>query len=209
MTRSTLLFSVPVLLATLLLPAAALGGFAWTRRWRYGPFFLAMALLGVLIMFAGFPDGTGLRHGLYFIYNRVSAVRFLRASDKAAPLLTIALACLGGAAFGEGWRRLAAVARPREWRLAASGAAGVVLVLAAWPLVTGRAQDGQVSFQRVPAAWRQAATGLDRTLPATPARWCFPGTCSRSTAGAGPLIRSSPSSAAVRWPSAPRCPTRT
>jgi len=172
---STLLFSVPVLLATLLLPAAALGGFAWTRRWRYGPFFLAMALLGVLIMFAGFPDGTGLRHGLYFIYNRVSAVRFLRASDKAAPLLAIALACLSGAAFGEGWRRLAGVARPRQWRLVISGACAVVLALAAWPLVTGRAQDSQVSFQRVPAAWRQAAAGLDRTLPSNARAMVLPG----------------------------------
>ena len=172
---STLLFSVPVLLATLLLPAAALGGFAWTHRWRYGPFFLALALIGVLVMFAGFPDGTGLRHGLYFIYNRVSAVRFLRASDKAAPLLAIAIACLGGAGFGEGWRRLAAAPRPRAWRLAASGACAVLLALAAWPLVTGRAQDGQVSFHRVPAAWRQAAAGVDRTLPANSRAMVLPG----------------------------------
>jgi len=172
---ATLLFSLPVVLATLLIPAAALGGFAWTRRWRYGPFFLAMALLGLLVMFAGFPDGTGLRHGLYFIYNRVPAVRFLRASDKAAPLLALALACLGGSAFGEGRRRLAAVARPRAWRLVASGAAAVVLTLAAWPLVTGRAQDGQVSFRRIPAAWRQAAVGLDRTLPANARAMVLPG----------------------------------
>ena len=51
----TLLFSAPVVVATLLLPAAALTGFLWTRSWRYGPFFLALAIIAVLVMAAGFP----------------------------------------------------------------------------------------------------------------------------------------------------------
>ena len=92
----TLLFSAPVVVATLLLPAAALSGFVWTRRWRYGPFFLRLALVAVLvIMGAGFPEGTPLRHGLTFTYNHVAAVRFLRASYKAAPLLAISLGMPG------------------------------------------------------------------------------------------------------------------
>ncbi len=86
----TLLFSVPVLIATLLLPAAALGGFVWTRRWRYGPFLVALALAAALAMGAGFPDGTPLRHGLYFLYNHVQAIQFLRTSYKAAALLVVA-----------------------------------------------------------------------------------------------------------------------
>ena len=157
----TLLFSVPVVLATLLLPAAALTGFVWTRRWRYGPFFLGLALVAVLVIQAGFPDGTPLRHGLSFVYDHVAAVRFLRASYKAAPLLALSLACLAGVGAGEAWRRL-----PRaSLRVGGSLALLAVLVGAAWPLVSGRAQDAQVSFKRVPAAWRVAAHDLDRELP--------------------------------------------
>ena len=171
----TLLFSAPVVIATLLLPAAALGGFVWTRRWRYGPFFLGLALVALLVMGAGFPDGTPLRHGLNFTYNHVAAVRFLRASYKASPLLAVALACLSGAALGEVWRRLGAGSRAVWWRWGASLAGVAVLALGAWPLVSGRAQDAQVSFKQVPAAWHEAAAGLDRQLPANSRAIVLPG----------------------------------
>ncbi len=36
----TLLFSLPVVVGTLLLPAVGLVSFVAARRWRYGPFFL-------------------------------------------------------------------------------------------------------------------------------------------------------------------------
>src|SRR3954452_5342827 len=36
-TSPLLLFSRPVVVASLLLPGLALAGFVWTRRWRYGP----------------------------------------------------------------------------------------------------------------------------------------------------------------------------
>ena len=179
----TLLFSAPVVVATLLLPAAALTGFVWTRRWRYGPFFLGLAVAAVLVMMAGFPDGTPLRHGLTFTYNHFAAVQFLRASYKAAPLLAVALACLAGAAAGEAWRRMRtseALARlgTALTGLARAGAVAAVLAvlaLAAWPLVTGRAQDAQVSYKRIPAAWTQAATDLDRQLPANSRAMVLPG----------------------------------
>ena len=88
----TMLFSRPVVLASLLVPALALAGFAWTRRWRYGPFLLAMVLLGVVIVAAGFPEGTPLRQGLHFVYNRAQVVQFLRTSYKAAPLIMLGVA---------------------------------------------------------------------------------------------------------------------
>ncbi len=171
----TLLFSAPVVVGTLMLPAAALTGFVSTRRWRYGPFFLALALVAVLIMTAGFPDGTPLRHGLTFAYNHVAAVRFLRASYKAAALLAIALACLAGAAAAEAWVRLGRRQRGRSWRLIATLGGTAVLSLAAWPMITGRAQDAQVSFKQVPAAWREAASDLDRELPANSRAIVLPG----------------------------------
>ena len=170
----TLLFSAPVVVATLLLPAAALTGFVWTRRWRYGPFFLALAIIAVVIMAAGFPPSTPLRHGLTFTYNHVSVVQFLRASYKAAPLLAVALACLAGAAAPHA---LAALRSAGGGALAVAGAAlfGAVLCLAAWPLVTGRAQDKQVSYKQVPAAWSQAAADLDHDLPANSRAMVLPG----------------------------------
>jgi arabinofuranan 3-O-arabinosyltransferase len=171
----TLLFSAPVVVATLLLPAAALGGFVWTRRWRYGPFFLGLAIVAVVVMGAGFPDGTPLRHGLYFVYNHFASVRFLRASYKAAPLLAVALACLAGGAAGALWPRLGTLARGLWWRTGVAVAGAAILVLAAWPLVSGRAQDAQVSFKRVPAAWRTAAADLDRELPPNSRAIVLPG----------------------------------
>ncbi len=171
----TLLFSVPVVVASLLLPAAALGSFVWTRRWRYGPFLLGLALVAVLVMQAGFPEGTPLRHGLTFTYNHVSAVQFLRASYKAAPLLAVALAGLAGAGAEEVWARLGARTSALWWRAGTVLAGVVVLVLAAWPLASGRAQDAQVSYKRIPVAWRQAAAQLDRQLPANSRAMVLPG----------------------------------
>src|SRR6185436_20771573 len=101
-----MLFSTPVVLAGVLVPGLALAGFAWTRRWRYGPFFLLLALAGLLVMAAGFPDGTPLRRAMNFTYNHVTAVQFLRTTYKAGPLLALGVACLGGvAAAMVPWRR--------------------------------------------------------------------------------------------------------
>src|SRR3954453_18303264 len=127
----TLLFNPALLIASLVVPALALAGFLWTRRWRYGPFFLLLAIAGLLVMSVGFPDGTPLRKAATFTYNHVKAVQFLRTTYKAGPLLALSLACLGGAAFAELWRRL----RVRSAAQVGAIAAGTALaVLAALPL---------------------------------------------------------------------------
>ena len=53
-----MLLSQPLVLSATLLRArrSRSRGFAWTRRWRYGPFFLALVLGGLLVMIAGFPE---------------------------------------------------------------------------------------------------------------------------------------------------------
>ncbi|MDX6697506.1 MAG: arabinofuranan 3-O-arabinosyltransferase [Solirubrobacteraceae bacterium] len=158
---ATLLYAPAVVAAGLAVPALALGGFAWTRRARYGPFFLALALGGALVMVAGFPEGTPLRNGLNFTYNHVSATHFLRTSYKAGPLVALGLAGLGGLGAAALWARL-----PRPGgRVALAGAGAVLLGAAAWPLVRGDALDEQLLWRHVPAAWTQAGRDLDRDLP--------------------------------------------
>src|SRR4051794_31022660 len=156
----TLLFNPALLIASLVVPALALAGFLWTRRWRYGPFFLLLAIAGLLVMSVGFPDGTPLRKAATFTYNHVQAVQFLRTTYKAGPLLALALACLGGAAFAELWARLGARAVARAG--VAVGAAALV-VLATLPLFEGRAVE--LTWKRIPAGWKDAARDLDRGLP--------------------------------------------
>ena len=149
-----LLFAAPVVVAGLLVPALALSGFAWTRRWRYGPFFLALALAGLLVMAAGFPEGTPLRRAMNFTYNHVAAIQFLRTTYKAGPLLALAVACLGGVA----------VARlPGRWAAGAAAALVGLAAVASWPLVRGQALDSQLAWERIPPAWEAAADHVDRT----------------------------------------------
>jgi arabinofuranan 3-O-arabinosyltransferase len=147
----------PVVVATLAIPALCLGSFAWTRRARYAPFFLALVLLGLIVMFVGFPEGAPLRRAATFTYNHVQAVRFLRTSYKAGPLVSLGLAGLGALAVY--------ALRPR---LRAAGLVGVAVLVAVacWPLARGVGLDRQLGLpDGVPAAWRDAAHDLDRTLP--------------------------------------------
>jgi hypothetical protein len=146
-----MLLLLPVVLAGLAWPATALGGFTWTRRWRYAPFFLILALVGVLVMVAGWPEGTPLRTLITGAYYRVDSLQPLRTTYKAGALVALSLAVLIGAAAGVAWAR---------WpRALVGGAVAVVAVLAAWPLVTGRAIERQLKFD-VPAAWHEAADDL-------------------------------------------------
>jgi arabinofuranan 3-O-arabinosyltransferase len=173
----TLLFSRPVLLASLLVPGLALAGFVWTRRWRYGPFFLLLALVGVGVVVAGFPEGTPLRHGLYFLYNRVSLVQFLRTSYKAAPLIVLGVSVLLGAGCAEAAGALGRVHRPGLGRVALRVAVVVgavaLLAVSAWPLTSGDAVG--LRSRGVPAAWREAAAGLNRGLPSNARAVVLPG----------------------------------
>lgn len=174
----TLLYNAWVVGASLLLPALAMLGFAWSRRWRYGPFFLALSVIGVVIMAAGFPNGTPLRVTMEWIYYNVFVSRFLRTTDKAAPLLALGLACLLGLAMRLVWSRLRAMQRT-HWRRTAMVAAPVALsaliVLAALPLIQGKALDSQITWKRIPIAWRAAGKSLNRQLPANSRAIVLPG----------------------------------
>jgi len=161
-TGPTLLYAPLVIVAGFAVPALAIAGFTWTRRARYGPFFAGLALIALLVMFTGFPDGAPLRRALHNAYDEVEIVRFLRTAYKAGPLLALALACLGGMAAGVLWERLRGRAPTPALALLAGGA---LIVGWAAPLFEGRAVDRQISFDRVPADWERAAAGVDRELP--------------------------------------------
>lgn len=158
---ATLLYAPGVVAAMLLVPALVLGGFAWTGRRRYAPFFLALVLVGVVAMAAGFPEGTPLRRALNFTYNRVEATHFLRTTYKAGPLVAMGLAGLGGLAAAAAWQR----ARGAPGRVALAAGVAALLAVAAWPLTRGDALDEQLLWKRVPATWTEAGRDLDRDLP--------------------------------------------
>src|SRR5437588_258568 len=121
----TMLFNLPVVAASLIVPGLAIAGFVWTRRARYGAFFLALTLLGLLCMSVGFPWGTPLRGGAAFaeLWRRlaevvpVPRVTLARGATVAAAVALVALAALPlvrGGAVGLTWKRI-----PPAWRDAA------------------------------------------------------------------------------------------
>jgi hypothetical protein len=167
-----MLFHPAVLTASLLVPGLVVWGFTWTRRQRYAPFFLALVLIGVLLMTAGFPEGTPLRKGITGAYNHLPSVRFLRTTYKAGPLVALGLAGLGALAAAEVARRL----RGRRWLPSAALAFGIALLaLSAWPLVRGRAVDDQMLWDRIPGAWTEAARDLDNRLAENERALVLPG----------------------------------
>ena len=112
-----LLFALPVVLAGLLVPALALGAFATTRRRRFAPFALALVLIGLIVMTAGFPEGTPLRRASNFTYNNFVPIQFLRTTYKAGPLVA-----LGRGACWPGSRRRGGVPWcSSRWRWSPAG----------------------------------------------------------------------------------------
>jgi arabinofuranan 3-O-arabinosyltransferase len=165
---STYLYSVPVILATFALPLLAVLSFRTARAWRYAAFFLALAVLTLVVMFAGFPDGTRLRAALIDLYNNLAALQFLRTTYKAAPVLVLSFACLigaGVASFTERARRGALRVAGR--RVPAVALAGLVAlpVVAALPLFTTRAIDSEQAYGHVPSWWERGLADADAAQP--------------------------------------------
>ena len=88
------LFDPAVIVATFLVPLAAIGGFARTRRSSYAPFMLLLFAGGVLAMSLGFPPGSPMNRAFVALYDRSAIVQVLRTTWKATPLAALPLACL-------------------------------------------------------------------------------------------------------------------
>ena len=176
---ATMLFNPFVVGASLLLPALATASFARVRRWRYAPFLMLMTLVGVLIMTAGFPAPTPLRTAMETTYRHVTAVQFMRTTQKAAPLVAVGLAVLLGLGTQQawGWLRRRSLRLPgRRMLLAGSPLVLLTLIaLGALPLIRGDAIDSQMTWKSIPTAWRAAGRDLDRTLAANTRAVILPG----------------------------------
>ena len=116
-------------------------------------------------MFTGFPREARLREGLLEAYNALPSLQFLRTTYKGMPLLVLALACLGGAgaaALAERARAGLLQVRGRRLPAAALGVLAVIPLLAALPLVTGRAVDREQAYGSVPEWWTEATADAAR-----------------------------------------------
>ncbi|MGH2800034.1 MAG: alpha-(1-_3)-arabinofuranosyltransferase domain-containing protein, partial [Thermoleophilaceae bacterium] len=164
----TYLFSLAVIVAGFLVPLIAFGCLRWTRRWEYGPFFGLLACAALVFMALGFPDGAPMREAMEQVYASFEPVRFLRTTYKAAPLVALGLACLGGAGFAALLRLFWAVrGHPRGVRLPAwaPGVALAIPALFALPLLQGRAIDPGRAYDQVPRQWYDAVAAAERTTP--------------------------------------------
>ena len=175
---ATMLFNPLVVGASLLLPGLALAAFVRARRLTYAPFLVLLVVVGAVIEVAGFPDGTPLRGTMDWIYHHVFVLRFMRTTNKAAPLVAVGIAGL----LGIGTRELLAwLFRLRAPRLRTAGIAGASLalvglaVLVALPLIRGDAIDRQLAWKRIAPAWVAAGQGLDRELRGNDRALVLPG----------------------------------
>ena len=159
------LFSAPTIVATFAVPLLAFGSLRWTRRWAYAPFFGLVGSVAVVFMALGFPPGSRINDAVTWLYYHASPLQFLRTTYKAAPLLALALACLGGA----GAAALLETLKARRPRAAVPIWAGLALtamvVLWGRPFVSGQVVDPQLAYGTVPLYWRTAIADLDRTTP--------------------------------------------
>jgi hypothetical protein len=154
------LFDAPVIVASFLVPLAAIAGFARARRWTYGPFLMALACAGVIFMSLGFPPGSPLNGVFVALYYHSTVLQVLRTTWKAAPLLALPMAFLVGLFTDDIIRRARAAKGLRIWRLRlpAWGLVGLAAVPVLWalPLFDGSAIDAPDAYGSVPSYWRAA-----------------------------------------------------
>ena len=175
----TYLFNPLVVAATLLLPLLAVAGLRWTRRWAYGPFFALLLAGSAFVMSIGFPEGTPMRELLTAVYYDVESLRFLRTTYKAAPVLALAVACLGGAALQVLITRAASGElrwlRGRRLPWWAPLTAFALPVLTGLPLITGNAIERGEAYGEIPGYWKRAVAHAERSAPVGKRTMVLPG----------------------------------
>ena len=151
-------------------------GFAWTRALALRAVLPALALVGLIVMTAGFPEGTPLRRASKFTYNH---------SASAVPAHDVQGGAAAGARARRCWPGASRAAAPRARRLARRRAAlGVALAARARPR-----RRRPAAVERSRRRGRPRPTTSTRP-PATGARSCCPASCTRTTTGAARSTRS-------------------
>lgn len=157
-------FSWPVVLATFVVPAAAISTL-WRSRWRARLLFAGVLVLGLVLMVGAFPldDPTPYGRALLWAYDHFPGILAIRSGHKAGVLVALGAATLAAVAFAAAIR----MARDRAgtWRrpLPVVIVAGVVVVVAAgaFPFWTGRLFSPDDGITAVPAYWHEAVDVLD------------------------------------------------
>ena len=163
----TMMFNPLVVGASLLLPAFAIAAFVRARRLSYGPFLLLLIVVGVVIETAGFPNGTPMRGAMDWVYHHVFVLRFMRTTNKAAPLVAVGVAGLLGLGARAGARAAAnAAAAPAAHRGAGRGA-GRARRAAGAGGAAARPRQGDRHTAAVQAD--RSSLGRRRTRPGQPA----------------------------------------
>lgn len=163
---STYQFNDVVVIDTFLVPAIALSCTWFIRRWRYAPFFGIAAVAMLLVMTAGFPTGKPLAKTLIDLYYQVPSFQFLRTTYKAAPMVALSIACLGGAIAAAALRaaRARISAPPRVVTAAVTGVLAMILILWAEPMFTGQAIEDRLAYT-LPSYWPRAVKTADASTP--------------------------------------------
>ena len=137
-TRRRCCSTPPVVLASLLVPALALAGFAWTRRWALRPVLPRSAARRRAGPGRRLPRGHAAARRSAAVHLQLRVHASVPAHHLQGRAAGGARRCLPGAApprRGEGWRRRGArAARPASRAAAAAACAVALLALAAWPL---------------------------------------------------------------------------
>jgi arabinofuranan 3-O-arabinosyltransferase len=164
------LFDPLVIIASFLVPLAAIAGFARVRRWSYAPFLVLLAGAAVIVMSVGFPPGSPLNHLFISAYYHSTLIQVLRTTWKAAPLVALPIACLAGVWAEALVRTVRATGGIRIWRVRVPASAlvslGAVPILWGLPLFDGTAIDASAAYGSIPSYWHAAlrdATGATTT----------------------------------------------
>ena len=177
------LLSLPTILATFIVPFAALAAVVAFPRWRYAAFFALLLGLAVLAMSAGFPVSNRIGAAVVDLYYQAGPLQFIRTTYKAAPLAAIATAVLAGVGLGTLFDRVRTMRllindRSRSTLPLMGFIALVLLVLlVSWgrPLWSGNAITPRLALRAVPAAWTDAVANAQTTTPAGTRTAVLPG----------------------------------
>ncbi|MFN8051324.1 MAG: alpha-(1-_3)-arabinofuranosyltransferase family protein [Acidimicrobiales bacterium] len=153
---ATMTTSLPALALSFAVPIVCVACGLWVR-FRYRIFFVAVALVGLVVSVGSHPLDNPSPYGEVFkAFSNTESGLALRSTPRAIPLLALALAAFLGAGVAAASRRFPAR------RLAFAGGALLMVMANLSPLFTGRMIDPFLERPNdVPEYWKQVGKRLD------------------------------------------------